>query len=168
MSCRKNCGKSNCRECTKNAPGLRGPRGPTGPCCTGPTGGAGANNFIQSCFARVPDGTIITTGPFADVQLATCELNFPVASFAEILSTFAFDAGVIGVNPLFRLYVDGMFVLGARETVGANESGSGAVQLRTFLPAGVHTFELRVLSPQPITFPLGTGHATLYVQETLI
>lgn len=154
-----------------------GVTGPTGPCCTGPTGPQGpqgptgpaatdTNNFIQSGFARVPDGTVVPGG--VETTLATVALNFGGNSFAEILGTFSYrpTAGA-GADPTFRLYLDGAFLIGAAATSSGSAASSGAVQDRLVVAPGLHTYELRVLSASSITFAAGDGSATLYVQQTV-
>lgn len=164
--------------------GATGGTGPTGPCCTGNTGGTGptgpegvgitgptgpavdTNNFIQSGFDRAPDGTEVPAG--VETTLASVALNFGGNSFAEILSTFSYTpTGGAGADPVFRLYLDGVFLIGASETVSGAEFGSGALQDRLIVAPGLHAYELRVQSAQGITIPGGSGNATLYVQQTL-
>lgn len=151
-----------------------GATGPTGPCCTGATGAIGptgpaiegTNNFIQSDFDRAPDGTVVPAG--IETVLATVVLNFGGNSFAEILSTYSYTptAG-LGADPTFRLYFDGIFLLGSSQTTSGAEFGSGSVQDRLIVAPGPHTYELRVQSAQGITIPAGNGNATLYVQQTI-
>ena len=173
MSCKKRCGKRDCCDCNgqssvgpKGARGATGSTGPTGPCCTGPTGptGLGANNFIQSGFGRVTSGTQVT--PLIETTVASTSLNFPVASFAEIISTFAYTAPAGGTH-FFALYVDNVQVRSIADATIGTEPSSGALQERLLLPAGIHLFELRVFSTTATQFPAGVGDATIYVQETL-
>lgn len=177
MSCRKNCGKSDCRECSKNIAGPRGlrgptgatgptgtggqgPTGPTGPCCTGPTG-AGTNNFIQSEFGQFVFGAPIPIG--VPTIVASTSLNFPVPSWAFVNATFSYFASPNNADPTFRLIIDGTAYQIARDSTINQGSGAGSLQHRIFLNVGVHNFQLQVETATPIVLL----NATVYAQETL-
>lgn len=162
-------------------PGTVGATGPTGPCCTGSTGPAGptgpaatdTNNFIQSAFAGITPGTVISPLTTLCIPPVPIAMALTTLSFVELLSTYSYRGTAANlINEVtFQILVDGAVFSASTHTSVGTESVSGALQTRPLLgPVPLpHTFQLCITTGPStnIIFELDRHNATLYAQNTL-